>query len=291
VILILTVVPAFSAREPQVEPRSVPEEKSRLWKANALIGMRLENLSGQHLGTLKDFALDMGSGEVRYAIVSSGRRFSLRKEVRAVPPQLISGATAKQRTLAANLTLEQWKNAPTFKLRDLSRLAERKQAGEIEAFYSRTTPDPLLAENRPPAGVAVPLKPTGLSRDGQRKGDELPQLEFASRVIGRDLMNPQREDIGQVSDLLLDLAEPDRVFAIVSTGRFLRRHDTYAVPFQALDRSAGGKKLVMNADQASFGQAPPFTRDAWNDKTPAGTAKVFRYDERSPLNRSTTEDK
>lgn len=299
VVCVLTAVSAFSAREPDVKPGSgshqaasreqqrvsKEREAAKLWKASALMGMRLENLYGQRLGTLKDFALDMRSGQARYAIVSSSGALGLRKEVRAVPPQFISAATAKRETLAAHLTLEQWRNAPTFRLRDLPKLAGRQQASEIDAFYAQIPTDPLTTGNRAPMAVAVPLKPTGRDNVGRPDQDEHPQLDLASRLIGKDVTNPQREDIGQVSDLLLDLSAPERVFALVSTGRFLRRHETYAVPFRSLSLSAAGKKLVLNVARSSLGQAPLLTREAWNEQASPGQPRIFRYDERNPLNR------
>jgi hypothetical protein len=134
----------------------------------------------------------------------------------------------------------------------------------------------------------APLTATGRTSGRHPAQNESPQLEFASRVIGKDVTNRQREDLGQVSDLLVDLSAPERVFAIVSTGRFLRKHETYAMPLRALSPSTRGKKLVVDADRASFSRARLFRPDAANGESATGAATIFRYDERNPLNTSTT---
>src|SRR5262249_9714567 len=71
-------------------------------------GMRVENLDGQRLGSVKDFVLDIRTGEVKYALVAPGGLRNLRARSRIVPARLLSNATAKESTIEVDLTLERW---------------------------------------------------------------------------------------------------------------------------------------------------------------------------------------
>src|SRR5262245_56188796 len=91
-------------------------------KASKLIGMKVENRDGVEFGKLRDLALDPRTGRIRYAIISSGGFLGVRQKLHAVPPNLLSAATAKRDTLALQLAIDDWKRAPTFRLSELPAL-------------------------------------------------------------------------------------------------------------------------------------------------------------------------
>src|SRR5438132_1626221 len=62
-------------------------------KASRLIGLKVENRDGEEIGKLRDFALDMRTGRIKYAIVASGGFLGVQAKLRAVPPHLLSAAT------------------------------------------------------------------------------------------------------------------------------------------------------------------------------------------------------
>src|SRR5437773_6388035 len=68
--------------------------------ARRIIGRTVENYDGDKLGKLKDFAVEMRSGQVACAIISSGGVAGIGSTWKPVPPQSLSLATAKRGTAA-----------------------------------------------------------------------------------------------------------------------------------------------------------------------------------------------
>jgi sporulation protein YlmC with PRC-barrel domain len=102
----------------------------------------------------------------------------------------------------------------------------------------------------------------------------------ASEFIGRDVENPRGEEIGEVSELILD-PETGRVsHAVVSVTGIPEMADwMIAVPFNALNPKPGEEnKLVLNIDRERLQAAPGFERDQgpnWTD--PNYNAENLRF--------------
>jgi sporulation protein YlmC with PRC-barrel domain len=88
----------------------------------------------------------------------------------------------------------------------------------------------------------------------------LSKAQRASEFIGRDVENPRGEEIGEVSELILD-PETGRVsYAVVSVTGIPELADRMiAVPFNALNPKPGEEnKLVLNIERQRLQQAPSF---------------------------------
>src|SRR5215213_7934862 len=84
----------------------------------------------------------------------------------------------------------------------------------------------------------------------------------ANEVIGMKVKNTQDEDLGKVSDLILDLNSGQAPFAVISHGgTFGAGRNKTAVPFQSLQCSPDGKSLTLNATKDQLRAA---------SKTPSG---------------------
>jgi sporulation protein YlmC with PRC-barrel domain len=89
----------------------------------------------------------------------------------------------------------------------------------------------------------------------------------ASEVIGKDVKNPQGENLGDVKDLVIDQDMGSIAYAVVSFGGFLGMGDKlFAVPWSALSRS-GDKVLVLDVPKERLQKAPGFDKDAWPNFT------------------------
>src|SRR5437773_8277766 len=70
-----------------------------------IIGMSVENQDGERLGRIKDFVADTQSGQVRYAIVSTGGiLLGVGSHLKVLPARALSMATAKKDTVALELS-------------------------------------------------------------------------------------------------------------------------------------------------------------------------------------------
>ena len=83
--------------------------------------------------------------------------------------------------------------------------------------------------------------------------------------------------MGQISDLLIDLAARKKPFAIISKARLLKRGENYAVPLRSISQSAD-HRLKIEANGAALTQAQPFSEQTWQT-TAASSGAIYHYAE------------
>src|SRR6185503_12646935 len=107
---------------------------------------------------------------------------------------------------------------------------------------------------------------------------ETEALRLATDLIGKGVVTKANEDVGKISDLLVDMRAPSIAFAIVSTGTLLKPADTkYAVATKNFTVGSDNGKIVLNADRATLENAERFDpAKVPNSKTSAG---YFKYEE------------
>ena len=237
-------------------------------KAGQLMGMKVENSDGQKIGMLRNLVVDVRGGELKYAVIGSGGIFGVRSTLKLAPARIMSAGTAKRDTVAVFVTGEQWRLAPVFKASTLGSLADPLRAREIEADFGLPAVMATNSKHR--------LSTTGREFAGTNAPP--PLLKFASDLIGQRVVNEKQEKIGEVIDLLVSFGPQQRpAFAIISTGRFLRRDQEYAVSLRALNATDSVRKMILNADAAALEQAPLFTQDVWVSSGTNSDALIYRY--------------
>ena len=238
-------------------------------KAHQLMGMRVENLDGQKVGTVRNLVLDIKTGKVKYAVIGSGGFLGARSTLKLAPAQAMSAATTKRETLAVNATTLQWNNVPAFKLSSLASLAEANNASEISRHFKK------------PQTKALTTPKNSLSITGGQTGQQMkapePELQFASDLVGMRVVNQKQEKIGEVSDLLVGFDNARPAFAIISSGRLFHRQNQYAVPLSALSASGKDHQLTLNADMPALQQAPPFDQRAWEASSKNTLSQIYQY--------------
>ena len=190
-----------------------------------------------------------------------------------MPVEAVSDATAKAGILALDVSTRRWKKAPQFRRSELRKLPEPERAGQISAFYSPGAQRPRPAQATPDNGRQGNPRATG--REAARSGP--PNYELASDLIGRDVIDQQQIVVGQIYDLLIDLAGQKKTFAIISKARLLNRVENYAVPLRLRSPSAD-RRLKIEANGAALTQAQPFSEQTWQT-TAAGSASIYHYAE------------
>src|SRR5438876_5538462 len=105
-----------------VKPRAGQASNSEIQRSRLshIRDMAVENKDGETLGHLKDFVVDMGTGEIKYGVVSVRGFLGVRATRKIVPVAILSGATTKKRTLALDVDLRRWKKAPQFRRSELA---------------------------------------------------------------------------------------------------------------------------------------------------------------------------
>jgi len=245
-------VPAFA----QVSPYQTSSPEAATTRVRRLIGMSVENRDGIKLGAVKDFAVDLESGRVDYAILATPGLLGLHAQLSVVPPPALSSATVKKRTVALDISMARWRDAPRFKRKDLQSLSLRTREVQIYEFYGLPVPGPK------PARRGVP----------RAEG----KLLFATGLIGRTISGRDGESIGRISDLLVDPAGSRPALALITGLEALPGRRIYAVPLRMLSQPTPDQILV-NVTRGAFERAHPFTLNAWQTASGGGDA-VFRYE-------------
>jgi sporulation protein YlmC with PRC-barrel domain len=243
--------------------RAVVAAAVRNHQFTALKGMTVENNDGEHLGTLTDFVLDMSSGRVQFGIITSGGIGPFAKQ-KIVPGFCLSLSSIKRHTLALDVNDTRWSKAPVFEAKHLDDLTNPARKQQIAGFYHFTGD----IGNKEMYSVTT-LSPT--SRPNAADPRKAETLVLASDLLRRDVLDPHKESMGKISDVLIDTTQRKDTFVIFSSGGFLKRGSSYAVPLSDLQKTDHKTQLILPGP-IDLAAAPLFE---WSAPSPAG---IYRYD-------------
>src|ERR1019366_3386977 len=91
-----------------------------------------------------------------------------------------------------------------------------------------------------------------------------PKVLAADTLTGDKVVNHQREDLGKIEHLMIDLATGRIAYAVLSFGGFLGMGDKlFAIPWSALALDTIEKRFILNVDKELLKRAPGFDKDHW----------------------------
>ncbi|TFW32141.1 PRC-barrel domain-containing protein [Massilia horti] len=97
-----------------------------------------------------------------------------------------------------------------------------------------------------------------------------PALMGADTLIGDDVVNGADENLGDIKEIMLDMATGQVAYAVLAFGGFLGMGEKlFAVPWQALHLDTVNKRFVLNIAQDRLKNAPGFDKDDWPDMSDA----------------------
>jgi hyperosmotically inducible protein len=291
--------PDYSQHETAQERRA--DRLNGAAKASDLIGITVNNDQNEKLGTVEDLAVDVESGRVTQVILSTGGLLGVGDILTAVPPgALHHDVTNKVLHLAADK--ERLKSSPRF---EMSKWAECCDSNHLAAVYHHYDQEPAfrfihegnipLDGKRKPIGQRNPE--TASNTDGTRTTDgtwnhdrrsadhqtmipaeRLGKSQRASKLMGMAVKNRQDEKLGDVDNLLVDLAAGRIVAVVVSSGGFLGMADALsAVPPTALSFNPERDTLLLNTSKEALASAPHFKANQWPDFSQASySSGVYR---------------
>jgi sporulation protein YlmC with PRC-barrel domain len=105
-----------------------------LMGANTLIGDHVHNLKNEHLGEIKEIMLDMRSGKIAYAVMSSGGVLSIGEKLFAVPWEALKLDTANKR-FTLDIAKERIESAPGFDTKNWPDMANAQWKSQIHTYY------------------------------------------------------------------------------------------------------------------------------------------------------------
>jgi len=100
----------------------------------------------------------------------------------------------------------------------------------------------------------------------QEMKQQVTDANKASKLIGMKVKNKQDEDLGKISDLVVDFQSGKIAYAVLNSGSTLGfGGKMVAVPIQAFTLQPGERALIVDLKKQQLSQAPGFTDQTWPD--------------------------
>jgi sporulation protein YlmC with PRC-barrel domain len=149
-------------------------------KASTFIGMPVQNLQNDKLGSVKDLVFDPSSGKISYAVLSVGGFLGVGDKLIAVPITSVRPQPG-QKSLVVDMTTDQIKNAPGLARNnwpDLDDPAFGAPASSEKASSSGSSKDSTVKNPSPEA--ATPSAPASPSTSKDQGGSPTSTSESSS---------------------------------------------------------------------------------------------------------------
>ena len=111
------------------------------------------------------------------------------------------------------------------------------------------------------------------------KGRWMQRVLAADTLTGDKVVNRQKEDLGTIEHLMIDLDKGRVAYAVLSFGGFLGMGDKlFAIPWSALAVDTEERRFILNIDKKLLEHAPGFDKAHWPDMAdPAWSAELSTY--------------
>jgi len=108
---------------------------------------------------------------------------------------------------------------------------------------------------------------------------ELDIYQKVSDLVGKDVKNAQRENLGDIKEVVLDPAHRRVRYVVVSFGGFLGLGDKlFAIPWSAFTWQGRDQDILLRVEKERFKNAPGFDKEHWPDlANPTWSTDVDRY--------------
>jgi sporulation protein YlmC with PRC-barrel domain len=128
--------PWWIDRNPSATGRDAGSGKfGNVHRTSDLIGMKIENSSGEDLGKVQNVMVDLPDGRVGYVMLSP-RAAGRGGDLIAFPPMAITMGS-NDRTLVTGLSADKLQSAPRVSRDDLDKLDDVSFANEVYRFYGK----------------------------------------------------------------------------------------------------------------------------------------------------------
>ncbi len=210
---------------------------SPLFRVSQLMRMTVENRDGIELGRIREVLLDLDRGAIRAVLLGPEGFFASRKPLRAVPPQLLSPATAKRDIIALNASWKEWSEAPEFKTDQVNSLADPGEMKRIHRHFRQENTFPGRVDSGNSTGEL-----TQTSREVSGTLARKARTALASDLMGNPVFGESRHKIGEVVDVLVPMNDDTAVRLLVVPSRsFAPANHGFALPWRLVQRSQSGR--------------------------------------------------
>lgn len=236
--------PASQANATQAAPNAT----YRPLRASKVIGMKVQNPQGQDLGKISDMVVNMNTGDVRYAILEFDPGIFQGEKLFAVPSAQLRMA-ADRDTISYNMSK-----------------ARLEKAAVARSEWNTAWRDPNYLSNLDKVwGIKQPSRGAAAHR--------------VSDLIGKDVNNREGNKIGEIEELVVNMATQKVHYAVLEFDPSLAaKEQNFVFPLRAFDLTQDRDRLVLDVDKARLQTMKGFTDsryDSLNDRI--WVADIDRY--------------
>jgi sporulation protein YlmC with PRC-barrel domain len=222
-----------------VSSANAEEKKTTVYKSTELLNKEIKNRSGDHLGYLEDIAVELPSGRIAYAALSTKNSLGVGGRLFAIPFSALA-----------------WSDDHKHLLVDV----KKDELEKAEGFDTKSWPNMADAQW------------AKLGRGTDHKLAKDARIARLSSLTGLSVKNDAGTDLGKVQGFGIDWHRNRIVYAAMSHGGVVGVGSKYfAIPWEALslkslDLKVGDRCFVLNADPKDFDNAAGFDTKSWPDK-------------------------
>jgi sporulation protein YlmC with PRC-barrel domain len=128
---------------------TITETTVNVLSTRTLLGDKVVNSQGEHLGEIKELMIDPQTGHVGYAVLSFGGFLGMGDKLFAIPFRALQ-LKADRKEFVLDVAKDKLQTAPGFDKSDWPQSADRQWGTEIHTFYGVTpyweaTPTPVTS--------------------------------------------------------------------------------------------------------------------------------------------------
>jgi sporulation protein YlmC with PRC-barrel domain len=249
--------PAISADTAKSD-RTVQQQQDRVVahrniRVSELIGKDVRNQQGEDLGDIKDVIIDMNNGRVHYVVLSFGGFMGLGDKLFAYPMRVFR-PTADKDDLILAVDKERLRKAPGFEDKNWPDWDRADYRTQVDRYHATDT---------------VKIKPSTNMR-----------LIRGSTLVGKDVNGADGKDIGEIEDVVVNMANGDVRYAVVEFDKAWSMDDKYfTFPLRSFKMGATvNDDLVLNVTRDALARTPGFDKKKWpNLNDPTWNSEIDRY--------------
>jgi sporulation protein YlmC with PRC-barrel domain len=224
--------------------RVLPQETIRFTEIS---GYQVVNPQGASLGMVKDVVIDE-LGNAMYAVVQFGGFLGIGNDWHFIPLSALTIDTYGKQTIL-DVDRETLEKMPGYEPGMLPDGGKGEWDKEIRFYWEQWTLSSYPEEWFQHAASGSIIGTTAV---------------LVSRVMNYDVRNPDKEDLGNVVDIVLNMREAKVAYNVLSFGGLLDLgNKLFAVPFNAMILNTYGEEIIFDIGQNVLEAAPGFNPKQW----------------------------
>jgi len=252
---------------------------ARDFRTADIVGLYVKNNKHEDIGKIDDLVIDMKNGEVRYAAVAYGGVAGIGSKLFAVPWQKMTFMLgepnkANSRHFMLDVSKEQFENSPGFDSSHWPNVADPNWGASVDKHYN------------------FERNATTANTENRQQTVAYETVFRASKIKGMEVRNDKNEHLGDINDMVIDVAKGHVKYLALSYGSwFTGGNKLFAVPLSSFTLTHDNNKtfFTVHVSQDSLKNAPGFDKNNWPDTADPNWAKgIDTYYERSAQRTTTT---